>query len=234
MKRLISLLLAVCMALSLVIMLAGCGGGNNAWQEYLGAKGWNVPAYENEVETIDGIIGLNKDGYSLKGTLGVRGRGYGETFTANMLDKMSHAQATDGVTDDKYDDMRYITYLATYGAKNNTLYVEVSSYHYYTILKEDLNGMIEGEDGFGFSGTCLTLRFDMSNYFVNGELTAEDITENSDFDMSLIARNSTGIAGDTKYTDRNTEWDSQALDNIIHSINETVKIIEKHIKNNPV
>ena len=44
MKKIISLILVVCMALSLVAVLVGCGGSaKNAWQEYLGAKGWSVP-----------------------------------------------------------------------------------------------------------------------------------------------------------------------------------------------
>ena len=238
MKKIISLILVVCMALSLAAVLTGCGGGaKNAWQEYLGAKGWSVPAYQNEVENNNGTVAANKDGYSLTGRLEVKGRGNGESFVATMKDKMSHAKATDGVTDEKYDDIRYINYIATYGAKSNTLYVEVSAYHYYTILLGEQNGFIEGEDGFAFAGTgtCLTLKFDMKGYFANGELTAEDITENSDFDMSLLTRNYTGISTQGPvYTERNTEWKAQAMDNIIDSINETLGIIDRYIENNPV
>ena len=237
MKKIISLILVVCMALSLVAVLVGCGGSaKNAWQEYLGAKGWSVPASGNIIETSEGSVGLNSNGYSLTGRLEVKGRGYGESFTATMKDKLSHTQAVDGVAGENDDDIRYIDYMLSYNSKNNTIYVEVSTYHYYSNLKEE-NGFIEGMDGFAFAGTgiCLTLKIDLNNYFENGELTTEDITSNSDFDMTLLTRNYTGLSTQNPvYTERNTEWKSQAINNILSSIKGTLGLIDKYIEDNPV
>lgn len=228
MKKLVSLLLAVCMCISFAVTLTGCGA-KNAWQEYLG----NVVFKSDEIKMEEGAVGANKDGYLLKGTLEVAGDGSSQSITANMRDQSSHEKATDGISN--YDDYRYIEYQVFYNFKSNTLSVEVGTYQYYTLSFKDKNGKTDWKDGFGFTGTgtCLTLRFDMTGYFENGELTADDITENSDFNMDILTTDYKGIA-ESKYTERNTEWKSQTMNGIISSINETVKLIDDYLKDNPV
>lgn len=236
MKKTVSLILVICMCLSLAAVLTSCVGGKNAWQEYLGAKGWDVRSTDAQVKNESGTVGAVKDGYSLTGGLEVKGRGNGDVIVAYMKDRLSHVKAVDGVTDEKYDDIRYIDYRAYYHAKDNYLYVEVSTYQYYTTSVGEKNGEPDWKDGLAFAGTGtgVTLRIDMASYFENGVVTADDITESTDFDVSLMTRNYTGLVGDTKYTERNTNWKTQAMDGIIASINETLKLIDDYIKDNPV
>lgn len=229
MKKLVSILLSVCMCISLAVTLTGCGA-KNTWQEYLG----NVVYKSDEIKLEEGAVGANKDGYLLKGSIEVKGDGSGQAITARMRDQSSHEEAVDGISD--YDDYRYIEYYVHYNAKENTMYAEISTYQYYTLSFEKKSGETDWKDGFGFtgSGTCLTLKFDMTGYFENGELTADDITDNSGFNMDILSTDYKGVALESKYTERNTEWKSQAMDGIISSINETVKLIDDYLKDNPV
>ena len=225
MKRFISLLLAVCMCISLAVMLTGCGA-KNAWQEYLSA----VVYKKEEIKKQEGTVGANSDGYLLKGTLEVMGDGSGQLIKiSTMRDQKSHKEAVDGISE--YDDYRFIEYMVSYNMKSNILYVEVSTYQYYTL---SVNNKTDWKDGFGFtsSGTCITLKFDMAGYFENGELTADDITENSGFNMDILTTDYKGIT-DSKYTDRNTKWEEQTMDAILESINETVNLIDDFLEANP-
>ena len=52
--------------------------------------------------------------------------------------------------------------------------------------------------------------------------------------MDILSTDYKGVALESKYTERNTEWKSQAMDGIISSINETVKLIDDYLKDNPV
>ncbi len=233
MKKIVSLLLAVCMCLSLAFTLTGCfGGSKNAWQEYLGL-GARVTNSGIQLETKEGTVGAFNDGYSLTGILNIEGAGEG-SLSATMKDRRSHREAVDGISGTS-DDMKYLDYRVVYNKKTNVLYVEVDTYQYYTQSYERTPGNIDWMDGFGFmSGVCLTLKFDMAGYFENGEVTTGDVTENSDFDMECLGRNYNGvIATAPVYTERNTNWKSQAMDAIIASINETLDLIDNYIKDNP-
>lgn len=234
MKKLVSMLLAVCMCFSIAFVFTSCLGGKNAWQEYLGAKGWSVSKTEALVEKTEGRVGALSDGYSLTGGLDVKGRGNGESIYAVMKHRESHLKATDGVTD--YDDYRYIDYSVSYNAKSNKIYVDVVLYSYFTTSVGEKNGEPDWKDGFAYlnsgTGSFLTLTLDMSSYFKNGKLTAADITENSGFNTDF-SRNYTGLVGDTAYTERNAQWETQTMDAIMGSINETLALIDGYIKANP-
>ncbi len=239
MKKLVSLLLTVCICLLLVFALVGCAGEKNAWQSYLGAKGWNVSKTEAPVERNVGIVGANSDGYSFKGGLSIQGRGNGEFIEASAIHKESHISATDGVTDTKYDDYLLIDYMMSFNSKKNTLYVNVANYYYYTTsVGVEVDGDPDWRDGYyynsdGYGSSFIDMTFDMSGYFANGELTVEDISREGEFDAEAI-RNKTGIAGDVPYTERNAAWDTQALESIIRSVNDFAALIDAYMKANPV
>ena len=231
MKKLVSLLLAVSICLSMVFMLTGCFGGKNAWQSYLGAKGWNVSKANAPIVKNNGTVGAVSDGYSFNGALSIQGRGNGEFIEASAIHKESHISATDGVTDEQYDDYLLIDYMMTYSSKKNTLYVEVVNYYYHTTSSgTEADGSPKWLDGYYYvsqaGGECfINMTFDMAGYFANGELTEEDITKEGEFDTEGI-RNKMGITAGTPYTERNTNWDTQAFASILRSVNDFADLID--------
>ena len=235
MKKIVSFGLVFCLCLSLLVSLASCfgGGDKNEWQEYLGAKGWNSSGKQLESKT--GTVGGNKDGYQLTGLLRVNGRGYGETLYADMLEKSSNRDATDGIGEN--DEYRYVDFSVSYSSDNNTLYLEVTGYMYLTeSLGNDNN--LDWKDGIRFMDSSkfrLEAEFDMTAYFENGTLTLEDASITKDFDLSNVSDDFKGLTGlEDVYSQRNPQWKSQAWNSILNSVNKTLELIDGYMKNNPV
>lgn len=233
MKKLLSFALILCMCFSLSFTLTGCGGEQNAYQEYLKSFSWDLNGEELKKETGEIRNDYVSDGYSLTGYLTLKGKGYGETFNAGMTEKESKP-----IIDDNDDYYCVFSYNVNYEAKTNILEVFLSSYSYNTLAVESTNGGYTWKDGFGFTypdkGTGLALSFDMSKYFEDGTLTVEDATITSDFDMSCISTNRKGIDDpDHTYTERNSEWKTEAMERLLNSVNETLALIDAYIVANP-
>lgn len=234
MKRVVSLMLVVCLCLSLAFTLTSCfgGGEKNAWQEYLLAKGWNS-TYQLESET--GTVAGNNNGYSLTGLLKVNGRGYGESFRAEMMEKCTKLNATDGLSEN--DEYRYIKYDLGYSCDDNVLYLNVTGYMYQTdSCGDDLS--FDWADGIRFINSekfSVQAEFDMSKYFENGTLALEDATITEDFEIADASDDLNGLTGlEEAYSQRNAQWKSQAWNSIIASVNKTIELMEAHMESNPV
>ena len=237
MKKVLSLVLAVSMCLSLCVFLTSCMGNKNPYQEYLikHGSGRDYPITSESGEyPMESVTSY----YKINGELsvGTDGRFYiyaDETEIAPI----SNDEGTE-------DHRTVIRVSVSYDMRDTVLAVYLKSYSYSCNSHMDDDGSgYEWTDGFAFSSATkedstlpLTkFEFDINKYFENGKLTAEDAIQPLKLDASYLIEDIEGIdmtadviGTDTaKYTERNPDWEADAISDIIDLVNDLLKEIDK-------
>ena len=243
MKKLISILLTVCICFSLGTVLTACngvGGVDNPYANFLSSFHQN-----NGTEYFEDSTGVgSKEQVSDYTSVNCSVYFYGTKGPRNSLHvQINNATETftnePGPTDDVNFFMRGVI---RYTANSNTLTVIINNFGYNTYSAEKIvnnKTQYEWKDGFAFNpasdGTgvkeILILEYDISKYFENGSLEVADATVTKDFDMQYLTDDCKGMI-DTEhtYTERNPEWKATAMTHINSRVNAILEGLDALIE----
>lgn len=216
MKKLISFVLAICACLSLCVMLSSCGGEKNAWQTYLKQCG-------NKEFDIEKTTGKEEEDrvseyYNLDAKMKT-------TYEAKLYVDIKETEQVPNDFDAGVEAYRVDKNIKLYyNMRDTVLTVSVYGYTYRTEAVIDVEDEdYEWKDGYATSTLTsntdpIKFKFDINKYFENGKLTADDALEPFVLSESNLARNEKGLTT-TKYTERNPDWDKDALADILETVN---------------
>ncbi len=218
MKKLLSLILAVCTCLSLCAMLAACGEKTpyEAYFKSHGMKHFDINKTTGETK-LDEVT----DYYRFSGDIDIGSDGR-YVIDIEEITRVDFDPETD--TGD-YEIAMELSLV--YDFRDNMLDVYVEEYEYRA--KSSINpgdSYYKWLDGFKFESEDVSedrplpltqFEFDMSKYFENGKLTAEDATAALNLNADYIVSDKEYPA--LKYTERNPGWKQAAIANILKAVN---------------
>ncbi len=225
MKKLVSLLLTLCI-LSVCVLLTSCGGAKNAYQTFIKANGSD----EFEIKKTNGTDSKDKvaDYYLLDGEVEID---YHGVLYADMK------ETTRVAGDDEHEVNMELS--IRYDMRDTVLEVTVKKYSYSceALIDDD---HYHWKDGYTFgtgsyvSDTAKVAKFtfDINKYFENGKLTVEDAQETMKLDADGIVSDLSWPTTDSKYTARNTDWEAKALADIMDTVNVILAEVDTIVEEN--
>lgn len=218
MKKIVSVLLVLC-TLSLCLLLSACGG-KNSYQTFI-KENTNK---EFEIKKADGESLKNEvtDYYNLEGKISI-------SYKCVM-----YADVVETTRDAKNQDQKIVDLTVLYDMREEYIEVVVEKYTYSSQpVIEGTNTYYTWKDGYTFEtpknsdGAMLTrFKFDINKYFESGKLTVEDAQEAMALDATGIKSDLSWPTTDSKYTSRNTDWEADALADIMETVNEVLAQID--------
>ncbi len=217
--------MAVFACLTLCMALVSCGGAKNPYEAYAkkGTKDLDIEKTSGESKT-----NAVTEYYLLKGDFKVNSSG---RFHMDMTETTRVPRDNDKNTD-AYEINADIT--MAYDFRDNLLTVYVEKYQYRTeAVTNEKETAYEWKDGYVFQpekAADSTLpadkfQFDMSKYFENGKLTAEDATVAIDLKDGDLTSNLKGLTT-TTYTERNPDWEKAAIADIMDMVNAVLAEVD--------
>ena len=116
--------------------------------------------------------------------------------------------------------------------RDTVLKVRVFRYSYDCTSSQKSEDSYEWTDGFSLNATrseTLNFEFDINKYFENGKLTADDAIGELSIDASKVSSDKLGLDS-KKYTERNPEWESKVIDDILELVNELLGEFDKIVE----
>ena len=226
MKKIVSLLLVLCTCLALCVALSSCGK-DNAYQAFIKDNFDD----EFEIEKIEGVSkkDIVTDYYKLEGDLSVTTKGI---MSADV-------QETTRVAGDDEHEINVKLYVR-YDMRDTVVEVVVEKYSYSSeAIRNPKKDYYEWKDGFNFEtpknsdGAILTrFKFDINTYFENGKLTVADAEEAMTLDANGIVKDLSWPTTEDPYTERNTDWEKEALEHIMNTVNATLAEMDAILEKN--
>ena len=227
MKRIISLVLALVTCLSVCFALGSCGGSKNPYQEYLKNHGSGKTYNVNE-GTANPSLKDVEDNYYRAYEIDVETSG------------KFYVEARDGViasrdnNENKQDYSISREMAVFYDMRDTVLKVNLYRYNFSTIsYKGKPTDNYKWSDGFSYNPTRsspVVLTFDIAKYFENGKLTVEDSLQTLSLDTKYIDDDKKGT-DDKTYTERNPEWETKLVEDILFTVNDILSEIDKIVEN---
>lgn len=224
MKKTLSVILIITMFLSLCVALSSCGGDDNPYQQYLkeyaSGKTFNLSKEEGQYSSTTSPAAHLKRIGELRA--GVNGNG---KFYADIDDTEIVPRSNDDDTED-YRIRRGI--LLSYDRRDTVLKVFVFGYSYECVSAPKGEDSYQWTDGMSLNLSrteMLTYEFDINKYFENGKLTAADAIGELKIDASKVSIDTVGMDS-KKYTERNPEWETKVIDDVLDLVNDILGEID--------
>ena len=238
MKKLLSIVLALCICLTFGALLTGCiggGGVDNPYANFLSSYHQNSHSEDFEATTGQYVQDYVNDNTVTKGNVNFYGtKGAKNSFGVYAYSVSETFKNEPGPSDDVH---AFMDFVILYRADSNTLTVKINRFVYSTwsYEKESSHQKYDWKDGFAFNppydGTgskdILILEYDVSKYFANDGFVPADASTKQDFDMNYLTEDHKGVI-DTEhtFTERNANWKDLAIKHITSRVNATLNAVD--------